>query len=676
MNWKRTLRRLLGQDSEPVVVSFLSGPEPIARRMLDEVRSLLPEREHWAVTELEIPGVRCINPAQLPGPLRHKRIGLAPVLLTRDRDYGRMRWQAFRLAPHKLLAFNERLERHHLRLSTVLASFLFWRGVPLDRIWLRPTWLFPFKHDRTIRSAGHKEFDGRPLGRRQRIGVFSPYFPYPLSHGGAVRIYNLLREAARDFDVFLFSFGDAETHCWAPAMDFCAKIVVFPQPRYREPRWASLLPSEVLEFRSEYVAGTLERYRREFNVALLQIEYTQLASYDGEMLVEHDVTFDLYQQIFAREHTLAAWWDAWRWRNFERKAVKQFKQVVAMSEKDARLLRHPNGVVIPNGVDLARFEPTPERGGARLLFVGSFRHFPNVIAYRFFVEEVWPNLRREIPEASLAVIAGPDAATYWLDPVAHEGVELCGFIEDARPFYSAANVAIVPTQVSAGTNLKVLEAMAMERAVVSTTSGCAGLGLRHGHSVWIADGADAFAAGVVRLLREPELRKNIAQQGRVEVGNFDWRKLGTRQKRLWNGLTSGLTVREAHRSDAGIIDEIQRVSHAASHWDPDSYFDFDVLVAESGKKPVGFLVSRHVAGEIEVLNLAVAPEQRRKGVATNLLRALPSASIFLEVRESNSPARALYRKLGFTVIGYREEYYEDPVETAVVMGLSTSGMLF
>ena len=111
------------------------------------------------------------------------------------------------LAPTKILAYNQRLERHHLRLGTAIASLLFLRGVPLDRIFLRPKWLVPWKSDRSVYPTEVLEIEGRPMSpRRRRIAVVSPYFPYPLSHGGAVRIFNLLREMAEEFDIFLFAF--------------------------------------------------------------------------------------------------------------------------------------------------------------------------------------------------------------------------------------------------------------------------------------------------------------------------------------------------------------------------------------------------------------------------------------------------------------------------------------
>ena len=245
------------------------------------------------------------------------------------------------------------------------------------------------------------------------------------------------------------------------------------------------------------------------------MEYTQLAEYGGDILVEHDVTFDLFTQIARRERTLSAAWDAFRWRRFERRTLRRLPRVVVMSPKDAEMVGVP-ATVIPNGVDLDRFRAAPETPGERLLFIGSFRHFPNIAAYRFFTEEVWPLLRDKFPNMSLTVVSGDDYLTYWRafadspEPAPDPRIRLLGFVSDVRPLYAEANLVLVPTTVSAGTNVKVLEAMAMERAVISTSSGCAGLGLLHGHSVWVADSAVAFAAAVATLINDSERRRQMA----------------------------------------------------------------------------------------------------------------------------------------------------------------------
>ena len=129
-----------------------------------------------------------------------------------------------------------------------------------------------------------------------------------------------------------------------------------------------------------------------------------------------------------------------------------------------------------------------------------------------------------------------------------------------------------------------------------------------------------------------------------------------------------MLIREAGAGDREAIAAIQRACPEASSWDPAGY---DVAVAELAGVVVGFLVTRRVvADELEILNLAVAPEQRRKGIARELLLQLAKTHkgvIFLEVRESNSPAIALYQALGFQEVSRRRGYYSNPPEAAIVM---------
>ena len=161
-------------------------------------------------------------------------------------------WLRLCSLPGRILAYNKRGERHHLRLRSAIASLLFLRGIPLDRIYLRPWWLLPLE----TRSDSDSEriralWKGGACAWPPRVAVLSPYFPYPLSHGGAVRIFNLLREASREFDIFLFAFTEDDApEEYGPVLEFCSKVVLVRKPRYREPRWSSFVPPEVGEYRS------------------------------------------------------------------------------------------------------------------------------------------------------------------------------------------------------------------------------------------------------------------------------------------------------------------------------------------------------------------------------------------------------------------------------------------
>jgi ribosomal protein S18 acetylase RimI-like enzyme len=237
---------------------------------------------------------------------------------------------------------------------------------------------------------------------------------------------------------------------------------------------------------------------------------------------------------------------------------------------------------------------------------------------------------------------------------------------------------VVPTLVSAGTNLKVLEAMAMERAVVSTACGCAGLGLEHGKSVWIADNAEDFARGAAHLLTDPDLRRRLARAARERAeAQFDWEALGALQRDLWRELSSpGLLIRRATEEDLDSLRRIQEASPEAVRWDPADYLLQDCRVAALGDRVLGFIVTRRLGeDEAEILNLAVDSAQRRRGVATWLLgealAAAPGRRWCLEVRETAAAARNLYQKFGFREVSRRPAYYRDSGEDAVVMHLQS-----
>jgi glycosyltransferase involved in cell wall biosynthesis len=153
------------------------------------------------------------------------------------------------------------------------------------------------------------------------------------------------------------------------------------------------------------------------------------------------------------------------------------------------------------------------------------------------MDRVWPLLSDDF---ELTVVAGPDHLLYWQSfagtpaPKPEPRVRLLGFVPDVRPLYVESNLVLVPTTVSAGTNVKVLEAMAMERAVVSTTSGCAGLGLIDGESVRVADEPEAFARAVTKLIADPAARARMARSAREHaIRNFDWTAIGEKQRAIF-----------------------------------------------------------------------------------------------------------------------------------------------
>jgi glycosyltransferase involved in cell wall biosynthesis len=217
-------------------------------------------------------------------------------------------------------------------------------------------------------------------------------------------------------------------------------------------------------------------------------------------------------------------------------------RVVAMSGKDCELVGE-KAVCLANGVDLERFQPSgapPEP--RRILFIGSFGHLPNVLAVDFFLREAWPELRAV--GATLHIIAGA-RHQYFLEryqdrvrlDLNQPGIEVEDFVADVRPAYERAAVVVAPLLASAGTNIKIMEAMAMGKAIVSTSAGINGLDLDPGEDVVVANSGPEMARAVREMLDEPSKRQAIETQARQTVERkFDWDVIAKQQKTLYEDL--------------------------------------------------------------------------------------------------------------------------------------------
>ena len=395
--------------------------------------------------------------------------------------------------------------------------------------------------------ATHPAF-ARPFrpGRR-RLLILSPYLPFPLTHGGAVRIFHLSQCLVDTYDLILLTFRERGDQVDYQRLGSCfARVLVVDHDERRRPDPS--VPEPVAQFRSRAMAAALRQAAAEFSPDLLQIEYTHLASYRDVLpgipavLVEHDVTFSLYEQIWQAERSSEARAQSDLWYRYESSWLPRFDGVAVMSrpEQEKAVAAGASAArtfVVPNGVDIARFQPAGEPADPpEILFVGSFRHLPNLLAFRHLHAEILPRLWRRHPQVRLRVIAGPEYHKYW-DGTPDPRVTLEAFVADPAPRYTRAAVVVVPLLVSAGTNIKVMEALACGRPVVSTSVGCTGLDLVDGEELLIADGPEAFTAAVERLLSDSALRLRLSQNGRhAACERFDWRHCALAAREMYDRL--------------------------------------------------------------------------------------------------------------------------------------------
>jgi glycosyltransferase involved in cell wall biosynthesis len=362
-------------------------------------------------------------------------------------------------------------------------------------------------------------------------------------------MYNLMRRASAEYDQVLITFCDELRTPPRELLDICTEIVqvrrvgshVLPcTPR----------PDVVEEFDSAAFREALRQTVRKWKPAVAQLEFTQMAQYSREcepaktVLVEHDITLDLYQQLLAdsEDWETRRQWE--RWRTFETAAWKEMDCVVTMSEKDRHIVTNARRCVdLANGVDLDRFQPSAaEPESARLLFIGSFGHLPNLLALKFFLNEIWPLIEGLRP--TLHIIAGARHEYFQqvhqsrvVVNLAQPGIEVEDFVSDVRPAYRRASVVIAPLLASAGTNIKIMEAMAMGKAIVSTPGGVNGLSVESGCDLLVAGTPQEFANAVMHLIRNPGERKNMEASGRLTAERkYNWDVIAAKQAELYRSL--------------------------------------------------------------------------------------------------------------------------------------------
>jgi glycosyltransferase involved in cell wall biosynthesis len=217
-----------------------------------------------------------------------------------------------------------------------------------------------------------------------------------------------------------------------------------------------------------------------------------------------------------------------RLRTYERRTVRRFDRVFVCSERDRRRFRRPNVMVVPNGTDVSAELPKNEPDGRTLLFCGVLSSRQNIDGLEFFVRQILPEIRREIPDARLVIVGrAPALSVRQLDN--GQSVLVKADVPSVTEYYRRATLAIVPLRIGTGTRLKILEAWALGVPVVSTTIGVEGLDALGGEHVLIADAPGQFARDCVTLLRTPPLRQQLIRQGRDLVSRaYRWEAIDAR----------------------------------------------------------------------------------------------------------------------------------------------------
>ena len=392
---------------------------------------------------------------------------------------------------------------------------------------------------------------GRPQGSgRLRLLFVAKRFPFPLDTGGKIRTAKLLEHLGRDFDITLVS--NVEHAVDGPhlpaARRLCADLVAVPWsevPKHGPRFYAEILrhalgpnPVSVARDYSAPFAARVRGLAREGRFDLLVCDFVQpsinLAGVTGcpMLLFQHNVESMIFRRHAetARNPLLRAFWRS-QWRKmerFERQACRKFGGVVAVSPVDRAVFEDFGALrtfTIPTAVDADFFRPGPEGAQAReLIFTGSMDWLPNEDAILFFADEILPRIAARVPGITLTVVGRAPSARLRRHLEAQPAIRITGRVDDIRPYVDRASVYVVPLRIGGGTRIKIYEAMAMGKALVSTTVGAEGLPVTDGRHLALADKPEAFADAVVRLLDDHESRHRMGRAARDFVeSTCSWR---------------------------------------------------------------------------------------------------------------------------------------------------------
>jgi glycosyltransferase involved in cell wall biosynthesis len=392
----------------------------------------------------------------------------------------------------------------------------------------------------------------------------------PVQNGGNIRSYHVLRYLSARHELTFYSYyggtpdpgyerelqrqlpgavavctGKPELSGSARGLDYLAHLSAHP-------------PYAVSRFADAAVQKQIQAWYREQRFDVAVCDFLDAAvNFPGSLnlpsvLFQHNVESEIWRRHAATaSNPLKKMMYRAEFRKmfrYERAAVCKFQHVIAVSENDrALMMQWVDGdrvTVIPTGVDLAQYRPDPAESVSAasdanasaplVTFVGAMDWEPNVDGVEYFCGEVWPAIKAEVPLARLRIVGrNPDRRVLkWASnstfASTNNSIEVTGRVPSVVEHLRESAVVIVPLRIGGGTRLKIYEAMATAKAVVSTTVGAEGLDVHHGRDIILADDAHSFAQAVIMMLRDPELRRRYETAAAETAARYDWPAIGER----------------------------------------------------------------------------------------------------------------------------------------------------
>jgi len=378
--------------------------------------------------------------------------------------------------------------------------------------------------------------------RGLRILLITPGVSYPPSDGFSMRVAGLLQELALRHQVTLLTYDHAVGDT-AALRDIGVDVRLVPGGNGRPRLWKYLSLISMRSFRGRYYqSAAMQRAIRDALTAepfdVVQVESTELWAFDARVpgsrhivvLDAHNVFAELLKRLADQQEGVLnrAYWrvETAKFVREERNYWASVDGCVLTSEREAAVVRASRGVraaaVVPNAIDLDYFRPsTGPVDPGEIVFTGLMSYRPNQDAVTWFAREILPLILKSRPEITFTVV-GKEAPASLL-ALAGPHIRFTGRVPDTRPYLSRAAVVVVPLRAGSGTRLKILEALAMGKGIVSTSIGCEGLDVTSGRELVVADEPEPFAEAVIRLVDAPHEAAELGRRGRELVErSYGW----------------------------------------------------------------------------------------------------------------------------------------------------------
>jgi sugar transferase (PEP-CTERM/EpsH1 system associated) len=410
-----------------------------------------------------------------------------------------------------------------------------------------------------------------PIEKTQSLSILfvSATVPYPAIDGGRIRVLSLVSNLCRNnkvtFLTFIKSSEDKRGAQYLRDMGIEVVEVKWDYDKVLDALLSVLKqiisgkPLTIAKYYSPTMADELGNLLKSRSFDVLHFEMLHTGQYllripNGytakKVLDQQNIDSCIWQRLASTERNpfkkLLYHWQYKAFFRFENKLCPIFNECVCVSEEDSNRLASicpgANINVVPNGVDVDYFSPTEtEENESSIVFVGSMDWQPNEDAVLYFCDSIFPLVKPEIPEVKFYIV-GSNPTDRVLKLKSMDGVVVTGLVDDVRPYMAESAVYIVPLRIGGGTRLKILQAFAMKKAVISTSVGCEGLGLVHGEHILISDDPKEFADNVIKLARDKQLRRKLGENGRLLVQDkYDWKAIAEKLDGVYRRLINQTT---------------------------------------------------------------------------------------------------------------------------------------